>query len=193
MFLQLLERHGARGTFFMLGQNAANHPDVVRRVASGGHGIGNHGWDHPEFPAISVAERRRQVLRCAEATAPFGSRLFRPPKSLQSVGSYLTIRALGFEPVLWSAEVEDWRIQETDRMASLLVERIKPGRIVVLHDTLWHPMHPEAADRTGLLQALDKALQALAGAYRFVTVRELMRRGRPVRRRWFVHSDDEWD
>ena len=53
LLLNILERYQARATFFMIGDAAQRHPDLVRQVAQGGHAIGNHSWDHPFFPSLS--------------------------------------------------------------------------------------------------------------------------------------------
>lgn len=189
--LELLEDRGFHGTFFMIGCRAAEHPSIVERVAAAGHAIGNHTWDHPSMPALSAAERAEQVRRCARALAPHGSRLFRPPRLLQSVASYWTVRRLGYLPVGFNVEVADWKPQDAEWLADRLCERIHPGCIVVLHDTLWEPTHPEATDREPLLTGLADALDRLPD-YRFVTVPELMKMGRQVRRPWFIRTDEGW-
>ena len=61
-----------------------------RRIAEAGHAIGNHTWDHPSFPLISGRERQRQLKACADAIAPYGLRLFRPPYGEQNLRSRLT-------------------------------------------------------------------------------------------------------
>jgi peptidoglycan-N-acetylglucosamine deacetylase len=60
--LEVLERRQARATFFMIGAAAAAHPDLVRRVASMGHAVGNHTWDHRALPKISYRCGRRPIL-----------------------------------------------------------------------------------------------------------------------------------
>lgn len=190
-FLEVLERHGARGTFFMLGQRAAERPELVRRAAEAGHVVANHSWDHPEFPAIGARERRRQILRCAAALAPHGQRLFRPPKTLQSLASHLTLRRLGYDVVGWSVEVADWREDDVDRLSARLIEGIRPGGIVVLHDTLWNPSGEPRPDRGPLIAALEATFERLR-EYRFVTVPQLLGYGPPVRVPWFVRTDADW-
>jgi peptidoglycan/xylan/chitin deacetylase (PgdA/CDA1 family) len=189
--LDILGTHGAQATFFMIGRNAADHPDIVRRVAAGGHAVGNHTWDHPTMPAISSRERRRQIKACQKALEPYGQRLFRPPHTLQSAASYLTTRGLGYEVVAWGVQAEDWLERSPDWLTTRLVERLAPGRIAVLHDSLWDPVHG-AADRGPLLAAVLDTLKELSGQFRFVTVPELMRLGRPVRKLWFYATDDDW-
>jgi len=77
--LEILERLQARATFFMVGEAAQRHREIVRRVADAGHAIGNHSWDHPSFPQITGRERREQIRPCERAIAPYGERIFRPP------------------------------------------------------------------------------------------------------------------
>jgi peptidoglycan/xylan/chitin deacetylase (PgdA/CDA1 family) len=190
--LDVLARHNAKATFFMIGERAAAHPDVVQAVAAGGHTVANHTWDHPRFVELTAGERRRQLRKCAAATAPFGQPFFRPPHTMQSVASFLTARRLGYEVVAWSAQVEDWRDGDADGMTKRLLERAGPGSIVVLHDALWNPGPEGVADRSGAVAAVDAFLTRLSPTHKFLTVPALMREGRPVRRPWFVRHDVDW-
>src|SRR5436305_9326701 len=65
--LELLERHGARGTFFMVGKSARRHPEIVARAAAAGHAVANHSWDHPSFRRIRGSYRRAQIPWCGAA------------------------------------------------------------------------------------------------------------------------------
>src|SRR5690242_18370490 len=58
--LDILQQHHAKATFFMVGQAAERHPDIVKKVAAAGHAIGNLSWDHPSFPLLTGRERRDQ-------------------------------------------------------------------------------------------------------------------------------------
>ena len=93
--LALLEKYQARGTFFVVGHAAASCPDLVKRIAVGGHAIGIHSWDHRAFPGLSSGERRRQIRACERALRPYVSRLFRPPYGEQTVLSRLEAFAMG--------------------------------------------------------------------------------------------------
>src|SRR5687767_1986315 len=64
--LSVLARYNAHATFFIVGEAARQHPEIVRAIAEAGHAIANHSWDHARFPEISSAERRRQLRLCAE-------------------------------------------------------------------------------------------------------------------------------
>jgi len=191
--LDVLERHRARATFFMLGENVRQHPEIVRRVVDGGHAIANHSWDHPSFPLLKHSERYKQIRDCADAIAPYGgTRLFRPPYGHQTVSSRLDALLLGYSVVMGDAVAEDWWPRDATWMAKKLVNGIKPGSIVILHDRISRsvqeaPQH----DRRPMITALDMALDQLSGRVRFVTVPELLTHGKPVRSYYFPAPPQE--
>jgi len=98
--LAILERHRVKATFFMLGRSAEENPDIVKSVAEKGHEIGNHSWDHPSFTRIGGATRRNQIRSCANALAPYGNRLFRPPFGHLTWLSNLEARMMRYEVVM---------------------------------------------------------------------------------------------
>jgi len=181
--LQILEGHSAYATFFMVGSRAAQWPDLLNRVAERRHSVGNHSWDHPWFTEINPRERRRQLRTCQRALSPHAGRLFRPPGGRQDDASRRAALMMGFEVVGWSVDVRDWEARAADVMADELVEKIRPGAIVLLHDNVIDATSPGPADRTALLEAVAATLRRLPG-YRFVTVPTLMRLGRPQRGEW---------
>ncbi len=179
--LEILERHGARGTFFMVGKNAHRHPEVVAWAASNGHAVANHSWDHSSFRRIQGRYRRAQLRWCGEALGPLGVRLFRPPFGEQSLASRLDALRCGYRVVLWDVVAEDWRDDPPERLVQRVMRRLRRGSIVVFHDTLYTTTDERYRDRGPMRQALEILLSRLGKTYRFVTVPELLRLGRPVR------------
>ena len=190
--LDVLERHQARATFFMIGEAAQRYPDLVRRVAQAGHAIGNHSWDHPPFPLISGQERRAQLRACERAIAPYGQRLFRPPYGYQSVASRLDALWLGYQVVTWSVVAYDWLDHDADWMADRLVNQIEPGRVILLHDALYHTIERRYADRKPMIEAVNMLLERDGGHFRFITVPEIFQHGRPQRKNWYWKADPDW-
>jgi len=189
--LDILERHNARATFFMVGKVADRHRDLVAEVAARGHAIGNHSWDHSSFPELTGRQRRRQLRRCSAAQAPHGQRLFRPPYGHQNLASRLDALWLGYEVIAWTAVAEDWLDHGPDALLKRLDGMIRPGHILLLHDALFTSSKRAYLDRTPTLQAVDRLL----GEYpdcRFVTVPELLRSGRIVREPWYKRGDRQW-
>jgi peptidoglycan/xylan/chitin deacetylase (PgdA/CDA1 family) len=185
--LDLLERHGARATFFVVGQRARQHPALLERAHRAGHAVGCHSWDHRAFPCLSGRERRRQLRACRDALGGRGQSLFRPPYGLQNLPSRLDALRAGHEVIGWSVDVGDWFQPDPASMVRAALRAIRPGAILLFHDALAQPIHPGARDDRGaMLHALDALLVALGGAYRFVTVPELLRCGRPVRENWYT-------
>lgn len=191
VLLDLLARHGARATFFLIGARAARHPELVARIAAEGHEIGNHSWDHPSLPALDAAGQAGQISRTAAVLAPHGGRLMRPPYGDQTLRTHRIARRLGFRVVLWSVNGGDWRGEDADTLAGRLIARVGPGAIVLLHDSLQSFEDPAFRDRAPTFEAVGRLIAARPG-HRFVTVSELLALGRPVERVAFKTSDAAW-
>lgn len=189
LYLELLERHGARGTFFLVGQSAQKHPALVQRIRAGGHALGNHSWDHSSFPAISSARRRDQIRACEAAIGPVSPKLFRPPFGNQTLATRLDLRWLGWDVVAWDVCATDWLDDSAEVMATRITDGLRPGSIVLMHDTLHQYEQPQYASRAASVQALALVLERMQGRYRFVTVPELLRLGRPQRELWRQPGD----
>ncbi len=183
--LDVLKEHNARATFFMVGRAAEAHPELVERVAEEGHAIGNHSWDHPVLPLLGRRERHRQIRQCQKTLGRYGTNLFRPPFGSQTRPLRWDLLSLGYCPVVWNVVGFDWLDKDPEWMANHLVREIKPGSIVLLHDAVFRSMQETpiyARDHT--ISALSRVLAALRGRIQFVTVPELMRRGRPLFEDW---------
>jgi peptidoglycan-N-acetylglucosamine deacetylase len=185
--LETLERHGARGTFFMVGAAARRHPEIVRRAAEAGHAIGNHTDSHVAISLIGSRERRAELQGCEAALAPYGTKLF-----YQSIASRIDTLRLGYDAVAWSLSAYDWLDREGAWMAEFIGERLRPGQIILLHDRLHTADEARFADRAAMIAAVELLLARTKGHYRFVTVPELLRLGPPVRRSWFRQADVGW-
>lgn len=184
--LDILAAHQAKATFFMVGRNAAQYPEIVARVAAEGHAIGNHSWDHQTFPSLDSRARLKQLEDCQRALGPQGLRLFRPPKGMQNLASRLDVLRAGYQVVTWSLGAEDWLERDADWMAERLITHLKPGSIICLHDALEGVTREGAQDRSHTLEAVDKLLRATSSQYQFVTVPQLMARGRVYRANWVM-------
>ncbi len=182
--LDVLQAHHARATFFMVGEMAEKHRNLVREVAQAGHAVGNHSWDHPSFPLIAGRERRAQLRDCARAIAPYGRPLFRPPYGDQNIGSRLDALWLQYEVVLWNLAAEDWLDRGAATMANQVVNALRPGSVILFHDGLVDATEERYFDREPMLEAVRILLDRVGGTFRFVTIPELLRHGTPQRRNW---------
>lgn len=187
--LRILDAFGAKATFFMTGENAAAYPEVVAAVRKGGHAIGNHSWDHPSFPLISGSERRRQIRRTADELQSAGARVFRPPYGHQTAASRWDAWFAGHKVVTWNVCVPDWEDHDGAWLADFALGRIKAGSVVLMHDGMVDFSGEHGSDRGATLVAVEKILTALGGEYEFVTIPELLLRGKPVKAKWRMAPD----
>jgi peptidoglycan/xylan/chitin deacetylase (PgdA/CDA1 family) len=190
--LDSLEKHQARATFFVLGEAAQQYPKIIHRAAEAGHAIGSQGWNHPSFPLITRRERRAQLRSWEKAIAPHGQRLFRPPYGHQSIASRFDALLLGYKVIAWNLAAFDWLDRDAEWIADWVVGQTRPGDVIVFHDVLYHTMKPNYVDRKPMLEAVDLILKQLGDRFRFITVPELLRHGRPQRKCWFLKADPSW-
>lgn len=183
--LRILEEHGAKATFFMVGEAASRCPEIVRDVVNGGHVIGNHSWNHPNLTTVpSRLQRLKQLWNCANATVPYCQRLFRPPFGAQNAKVRFDARLFRYQVILWNVSAQDWILQDSEEIARKMINRVKPGSIFLLHDAIYpyagSKVPEEISDRVPMLNGLDKALSVLKKQIEFVTVPELLLAGKPV-------------
>ncbi len=183
--LKILEKHKARATFFMVGEEAQKNPKLVREVANEGHAIANHSYSHPSFLRIKGQERRREIKKCQKVLSPFGVKLFRPPHGHQNIASRLDALLLGYRVVAWSLDVEDWASQDVEEMVECLRSEIKPGSIVLLHDSLYIYKEAKLVDRNAVLEAVSKLFESSGSELYFVTIPDLLKKGIPVKENWY--------
>ena len=178
--IEILDRHNAKATFFMVGKAAAQYPEVVKMVAEAGHVIGNHTWDHPVFGEVSTHERLRQIRYCSRTLRPFETKLFRPPYGVENYRSHFCARLMGYQVVKWNIAVVDWENYSADWIADNVVSQLRPGSIILMHDNLYGADDP---CRESTLEAVDRILRNASKEFRFGSIPDLFSSGRPERSR----------
>jgi peptidoglycan-N-acetylglucosamine deacetylase len=167
-YLEVLERFGARATFFVVGELCAAHPELVSAIAAGGHELSAHGYTHRRVPSLSIRELRRELTGTASLLPRRSGRrlLVRPPHGAVSLSSILTCATAGFTRVLWSHNSGDWCTTSADDVCAAFDDErsLEPGAIVLLHE-----------GQSWTLHALPTVLGKLSEAGRdLVTVGELL-------------------
>ena len=144
---------GTRATFFLWGEHAAAHPDLVRAIAAAGHAIGNHTWTHPQLTTLSPAARDQEVRRTQDLlTRLTGLRpaLFRPPYGDTDASVARTLAAHELTEVLWSVDTRDWAGCSADEIVAAAGDA-QPGGVVLMHE-----------GRPATVAAVPRILAALA-------------------------------
>lgn len=136
--LDLLARQGVRATFFVVGARAEAHPELVRRMATEGHVVGNHSYTHSwRFPLRSLGRTVEELRRTGEVLHRITGRqprLFRPPFGVTNPTIARAVRRLGLDPVGWSIRSLDTMGQSPERVAARILRRLHPGAVILLHD-----------------------------------------------------------
>ena len=130
--IALLERHNVKGLFFCDGRAAQRYPDLVDLIIAKGHIIGNHGFSHPDGWRTST-ERYEEDILTADAFS--NSLFFRPPYGRMKIGQYRKLKER-YKIVLWDIMPYDFDTNfGCAKSLQVLKKKIRPGSIIVLHDT----------------------------------------------------------
>src|SRR5215469_14909598 len=173
--LDVLAKHSVQATFFLIGQFVEQRPDIVRRIVTAGHTIGNHTFTHPNLIFESAGETRSQLERCTRAIEDAVGqtpRLFRPPFGGRRPGTLRHARALGFQPIMWNLTGYDWNGPPAERIVARVSRRIRGGDVILLHDGSHHGMGGDRAQTVVATRLLLERFQA--EGYEFVTIPKMM-------------------
>ncbi|MEU6486051.1 polysaccharide deacetylase family protein [Streptomyces sp. NPDC046887] len=165
--LDTLRRHRVRAMFFLCGEMADAHPDLVRRINDEGHVLGNHSWSHPLIPSLRPSRIRTELGSTSETierltgAAPLW---YRAPFGAWNRHSFEIGAELGMEPLAWTVDTLDWTEPGADAIVSRVRAGAAPGVVVLSHDA--------GGDRSGTVAALDRYLpELLDNGYRLTVPR----------------------
>ena len=166
--LDILRRHGAKGTFFVLGSNAKRCSSIVARAAAEGHEVGVHTWSHINMARSSMnkidseVSRTSEVIRSITGQSPV---VMRPPYGATTAGivKHMYDR-YGMRSIMWDVDTQDWRKPGVSTVISRAVNNAKPGSIILVHD-----IH---ASTLAAIEGIVTGLQARG--FKLVTVSQLM-------------------
>lgn len=161
--LDCLEANNAKATFYMLGENAKQYPELIQRMKESGMGIGNHSYNHKILSSISAEQVKSQIEDTNDAIAmAIGAPAdtMRPPG-----GSYnKTVQeTVGMPIVKWSIDTRDWATRSEDKTYQVTVDNVQDGSIVLMHDI--HEWSVKAS-----IRAIP---ELIAKGFKLVTVEEL--------------------
>ena len=166
--LQVLKDADAKATFFLIGNKVAANPAGAKRVADAGMEFGNHTWEHPNMTTIPPEDIAGQFSKTNDAIAAATGRapsLWRPAGGLSNDLVRQTAGKFGLAEILWDVIPFDW-INDSNTAATryMLMTYIKPGSVVLFHDTY--------SSTVDLVYQFIPVLKA--NGYRLVTVSDLL-------------------
>jgi peptidoglycan/xylan/chitin deacetylase (PgdA/CDA1 family) len=155
--LELLVAHRAHATFFVIGESAARHPDLIREITAAGHEVAHHTHTHPlaGFWCASPARVERELDAGLAALRLAGVRptRFRPSAGIKNLWLAPALRARGLAGVGWSARGLERRSTEAETVATRVLHRVAPGAILLLHEG---PLVPAAIRVTAIQRVLER-------------------------------------
>ena len=159
-----LKERNVKASFFLIGENAKENPELVERIYKEGHLIGNHTYSHVQMTHLSEKEAANEIERTDQViSAITGEHVayMRPPFGAWQRELEIKMEVL---PVLWSVDPLDWTTENVDEIVSKVVTEVEEGDIILLHDC--YASSVEAALR--IVDILQKE------GYEFVTVDRLL-------------------
>jgi peptidoglycan-N-acetylglucosamine deacetylase len=163
--LEILARHGAVATFFVIGEQVSKRPQLLRRMQDEGHAIALHGYHHRLHLRRGRAELEDDFTRgtaAIEDAVGSSPRYHRPPFGIYSPASLRITHSHGLQPLLWATWGKDWRKFTTpERIAARAVGGIKAADVILLHDADFYSAK-HSHERTA--KALEPVLARLESA-----------------------------
>ncbi|NET02296.1 MAG: polysaccharide deacetylase family protein [Sphaerospermopsis sp. SIO1G1] len=167
--LDILKKNDIKGTFFVVGRNVKNYPDLTKQIVAEGHSIANHTWHHwyhhmnAQKAAYEVANTSKIILE----TTGVKTGLFRPPGGIMTNGVVNYARNNKYAVIMWSSDSIDYSRPSVAKLMNNIFKSARPGGIVLMHDG--------GGDRTRTVQALPKIIDRFRKqGYEFVTIPEML-------------------
>lgn len=167
--LDILARYSIKATFFLTGEKVEQNPDIVRRIISDSHEVGNHSYSHKSMRCRSLKwftseiERTDELLLQAGASQPIS---FRPPYGRTSFKLISLLKKKKKKMILWDIGPKDFKYVHAYEIVGKVLKKLKPGSIIVLHDG--------GGDRSVTVEAVNILVKDIREmGYKFVTISEL--------------------
>lgn len=168
--LDVLKANNINATFFIVGENARVNHDLIERIISDGHEIGNHTFGHKYLFGEGRVDMEREIDLCDDEIfnhSEYNSILFRPPGGLYDATLKAVCAERGYSMVLWSIDTKDWAGTSAYDIEKEILNNVGDGAIILMHDYVCGESHTAEA-----LRNVIPKLKELG--YRFVTVSELI-------------------
>ena len=170
-YLEILKEHDAVGTFFVLGDNVNNYPDLAKKIVDSGNQICSHTQSHQQLDAISADASLSEIttaFTAIESATGTKTTTIRPPYGAIDSSVWLASKGTMSASILWNMDSLDWEKPGVDAIVSNSTDGIQPGYIILMHDG--------GGNRDQDLEALPLIIDKLhEEGYTFVTVADLMK------------------
>ncbi len=170
LILDVLRDNNVKATFFIVGENVSGNEEIVERIISEGHEIGNHTFRHKYLFKVDRRVMELEIDLCDDEIfnySEYNATLFRPPGGIYNDVLSSVCNERGYDMVLWSIDTRDWAGTSAENIEKEIMSNVKDGAIILMHDYVCCESHTDAA-----LKSVIPKLKELG--YSFVTVSELI-------------------
>jgi peptidoglycan/xylan/chitin deacetylase (PgdA/CDA1 family) len=136
--LDILDKVGAKTTFFVGGTWAEKNPSALKKIAQKGHELGNHGYFHRDHSKLSSKENAREISAChmlVKRLTGVVMDLFAPPSGAYSSNTLDIAKEMGYNTIMWSKDTIDWRDKDVSVLVRRATKGIKGGDLILMHPT----------------------------------------------------------
>jgi peptidoglycan/xylan/chitin deacetylase (PgdA/CDA1 family) len=173
VLLELLERYNLDATFFVVGEQAKKHPELLRKIQAHGHSIGNHSLRHDSLLMLrgpKVLSKDIHATQKIIKQSGVRSLVFRPPVGITNPHLGKILDSEGLVAIGYSCRALDRGNRNISNLAGKILSKLKPGDIIMLHD-----LPPYQKDMTTLWQQeMEKLFMALRNTYTVVPLEQLI-------------------
>lgn len=170
VILAILRHYGAHATFFVVGRQAERYPRYVQQIALAGDEVENHGMNHRLLPRLGQKQILTEIRTSSDLITELTGHAptyFRPPYGSYNARVAIAAGSLHETLVLWTIDTRDWTLRSPNAIAQSVLQQIRPGAIVLMHDG--------GGPRRRTAQALSIILRGLRQkGYVAVTLSELL-------------------
>lgn len=166
--LDVLKEQGVKATFFCIGNNIAEHSDVLKRIDNEGHIVGNHSFYHASGfdwqSSLKMHEEIDQTNNTIKSVIGKTPTMFRPPYGITNPNLSRAVKRSGMSSIGWSVRSFDTVIKDENKLTERIVDHMSGGDIILLHDTMsiTHKILTnlivKAREKGFIFVALDEAL-----------------------------------
>ena len=170
-YIEILNRYGIHATFFNLGQNIEEYPELCKKIIESGNELMSHTYQHQQLSTLESAALQSEFSSAFDTisqVAGVQTTSFRPPYGDFKESTWLKSGGLASLSVLWNLDSEDWRMPGVETIVSNSTKNAFSGSIILMHDG--------GGDRSQDVEALPQIIETLQSeGYTFVTVGELLK------------------
>jgi peptidoglycan-N-acetylglucosamine deacetylase len=135
--LEILRQQDIKATFFLVGQNIQEHPELAREIVREGHSVGNHSFTHPVLFLKSLDFQREQIRHTNEIiqeTVGIRPRTFRPPFGYFDFRTLKIVKTENQRVVMWDIDARDFSMKQPDSLIRRVTTSTSQGSVILLHD-----------------------------------------------------------